>query len=297
MRIRNLSITFSLVLCIVLLFSIPVNAGENNKMPMRILAYDLQLLPHLGIISDEGRLLVWKGPVKGDVQGFIVWWFDLPGKDPLIQEDFGVGFYSSKWEIYDSDPYPPDGSGGVVHNPDAGILMAGLSAGETLTPLDPAGSNGIWNGFGKVTEASKEHRQWIRCVTYEGGPVVYSAPEEGPGKIYIYPRGFRPGDLLNKPAADVLEEHNVPEELGLLKNYPNPFNPSTNIEFKLNEATQVKIDIYNNAGQKVKTLLNQQMQAGNHKVEWNASDMASGIYYYKIQANGVQDVERMILVK
>ena len=185
----------------------------------------------------------------------------------------------------------------MVPNPDAKILLAGLSAGETLVPLDPAGSDGIWDGHGIVTETSREYRQWRSCVMYEGGRVVVSAPEEGPGKIRIYPKGFRFGDLLNKPATETADKGNIPDELNVLNNYPNPFNPSTTIEFNLPEATQVRIDIFNVMGQKVETIINKDMNAGSHKVEWNASGVASGIYYYKVQANGVQEVKRMILIK
>ena len=103
---RNLSSTISLTLFIILLtFSMAINADEQNNTPLRCVAYNLELIPHLGIISDEGRLLVWKGPVKGDIYGYVVWWFDLPMKDPLIQEEFALRFYSGRWEIHDSDPF------------------------------------------------------------------------------------------------------------------------------------------------------------------------------------------------
>lgn len=298
MKLKSFVLTIALALCIIILaFSIPAMAGDNNKAPLRIVAYDFSLLWDLGIFDDEGRLLVWKGSTKGHVEGYVVWWFDMPFKEQLIHEDFTVSFYSGKWEIYDSDPFPSDGSGGVVANPDAKILLAGISAGETLYPTDPPNSDGIWDGQGIVTETSAEYRQWKGCVMYEGGPVVLSSATGAPGKIRIYPKGFRPADLLNQPAANNSEEMKTPEKFGQLKNYPNPFNPSTTIEFDLPEATQVRIDIFNSVGQKVETLLNKEMQAGNHKVEWNASEMASGTYYYRIQANGIQDGKRMILLK
>jgi len=294
----KLCLLTSLVLCIIILaLSIPTFAGDDTKNPMRSVVYDYTLLAPLGIVSDNGRLLVWKAYLKGDVNGLILWWFDLPMKTPLSHQDFVINLYSSRWEIFDSDPMPSDGSGGVGSNPDAKLLLAGISTGETLTPSDPEGQDGIWDGVGKVTEASIKFRHWIGCIMYEGGPVVFTSPTGSPGKVRIYPHGFRPRDLLDKSVIKSIKEINKPTKFKVLNNYPNPFNPTTTIVFDLIEATQIKIDIYNNAGQKVKTLLDKEMLAGNHKVEWNASGMASGVYYFKVHANGIQDVKRMILVK
>jgi len=88
-----------------------------------------------------------------------------------------------------------------------------------------------------------------------------------------------------------------PAMYSLHQNYPNPFNPSTAIKFSLSIAEDVQIEVYNVAGQKVKTLLNQKMRAGTHKVEFNGSNLASGVYFYQIQAGQFQDVKKMVLIK
>lgn len=298
MKKRNLFITTSLTLCLIMLgLSAPVTAGETEDSPMRVILYDLNLLFDLGIVNDDGQLLVWTGKIKGHVDGYMAWWFDLPFKEPLIHDDFVIDFYSSRWEIFDSDPYPPDGSGGVVFNPDAKLLLAGLSAGETLYATDPADSDGNWDGDGIVTETCREYRKWRGCIMHESGPVLISSLTGAPGKVRIYPKSFRPRDLLNKPVKDNPKEKKSSEALELVNNYPNPFNPTTTIAFNLAEATHVKIDIYNSTGQIVNTLLEKNLSAGNHSIEWNASDMASGIYFYKIQVEGMEAVKRVILLK
>jgi photosystem II stability/assembly factor-like uncharacterized protein len=88
-----------------------------------------------------------------------------------------------------------------------------------------------------------------------------------------------------------------PNKFSLSQNYPNPFNPSTKIKFALPKAEKVKIDLYNNLGQKVTTLLDKQMVLGQHEVEFNAKDLASGIYYYKFKAGEFEDVKKMVLLK
>jgi len=88
-----------------------------------------------------------------------------------------------------------------------------------------------------------------------------------------------------------------PKEFALHQNYPNPFNPVTHISFELPKQHHVKIEIYNIQGQRVKTLLNKTMLAGSHVVNFDASSLASGVYFYRIQAGEFQQVKKMVLVK
>ena len=83
----------------------------------------------------------------------------------------------------------------------------------------------------------------------------------------------------------------------LSHNYPNPFNPSTIIEFDLPIAANVRIDVYNTTGQNIQTLLNEKMQAGHREVEFYAQNLSSGIYFYRLEAGDFQDVKKMILIK
>jgi flagellar hook assembly protein FlgD len=85
-------------------------------------------------------------------------------------------------------------------------------------------------------------------------------------------------------------------------NYPNPFNPTTTIEFSLAQQQKVRIDIYNIKGEKVKTLVNSTLPADNHKVVWNGNDdnqrqVASGMYFYKMQTQGFSKTHKMLLIK
>jgi hypothetical protein len=80
-------------------------------------------------------------------------------------------------------------------------------------------------------------------------------------------------------------------------NYPNPFNPVTHIRYGLPKTSDVKIEIYNIIGQKIKTLLDKPMEAGYHQVEFNSQNLSSGIYFYRIEAGEFQDVKKMILIK
>lgn len=85
-------------------------------------------------------------------------------------------------------------------------------------------------------------------------------------------------------------------------NYPNPFNPTTSIRFSLRESSPVQMEIYNLAGQKVRTLLNANMAAGNHIVTWNGLDnsgkpVSSGVYFYKMSSGKYTSTKKMIMMK
>lgn len=81
------------------------------------------------------------------------------------------------------------------------------------------------------------------------------------------------------------------------QNYPNPFNPATNIRFSIPESQNVRLDVYNLLGQRVATLINSQLQAGTHTVEFNADRLASGAYIYRIEAGDFVQQRQMMLVK
>ncbi len=81
------------------------------------------------------------------------------------------------------------------------------------------------------------------------------------------------------------------------KNYPNPFNPNTTISYTLKENASVRLTVYDRLGREVKVLVDESQNAGTHTVEFNASNLPSGIYFYRIKANEKTEVRKMILAK
>ncbi len=86
-------------------------------------------------------------------------------------------------------------------------------------------------------------------------------------------------------------------ELIITQNYPNPFNPSTTIEFEIQEAGKVKIDIFNTKGQKVADLVDKEYIAGKHQVNWQAGYLPSGVYYYRIESESSAVSRKVLLLK
>ena len=89
----------------------------------------------------------------------------------------------------------------------------------------------------------------------------------------------------------------VPVETKLHQNYPNPFNPTTTIKFDLSSDSVVKLNVYNYNGQMVKSLVDGTMNAGIHTVEFDASDLCAGVYYYTMEAGNSVMSNKMVLVK
>jgi hypothetical protein len=89
----------------------------------------------------------------------------------------------------------------------------------------------------------------------------------------------------------------MPTEFTLSQNYPNPFNPSTTIAFTLNNNAQVSLTIYNVVGEKVATLISEYKNAGAYSVNFNASNLSSGVYFYELKADAIRLVKKMSLLK
>ncbi len=90
---------------------------------------------------------------------------------------------------------------------------------------------------------------------------------------------------------------NVPVQFTLDQNYPNPFNPSTKIKFSIPQNGLVTLSVYNTLGQKVADLINGNLTQGEHQINFDASKLTSGIYYYRLESNNNVSVKKMILLK
>ncbi len=107
---------------------------------------------------------------------------------------------------------------------------------------------------------------------------------------------------LNIQALGTDNPINEPTTFKLNNNYPNPFNPETTISFNLPEQAKVELSVYNIKGQKVTNLVNETRPAGKHSVAWKGMDstnkpVSSGVYFYKMTANGKSQIKKMLLVK
>jgi len=103
--------------------------------------------------------------------------------------------------------------------------------------------------------------------------------------------------IVNKFIVGVKETGEVPLTYALYQNYPNPFNPVTTIKYSIPNSERVVLKVYNILGQEVATLVDEEQRAGVYEFKFDASNLSSGVYFYRLQAGKFIDVKKMILVK
>lgn len=118
---------------------------------------------------------------------------------------------------------------------------------------------------------------------------------QAPDSVDLDPKGWILKDVEN--ITTEVDMDPVPSTYILEQNYPNPFNPVTTIRFSVPQAEVVHISIFNVLGERIKSLLNGWMTEGKHTVQWNASSLSSGIYFYRLQAGGFVKTRKMLLIR
>jgi hypothetical protein len=132
-------------------------------------------------------------------------------------------------------------------------------------------------------------------TTYDprNGPVVFVL---GNGEVSFTPAVVG-GSIIYGPFAGTDNGNAIPGDFQLSQNYPNPFNAKTTISYSLPKAGSIILTIYNLLGQKVATLFDGIQQAGENKVVWDAKDVTSGIYFYRLKADKIIETKRMLLLR
>jgi hypothetical protein len=162
------------------------------------------------------------------------------------------------------------------------------------------GELGYWPLMFELVDADDERNRvgnwWEVADATIFGPV-----KAGGGGFFITSPNYRtlPGVALGEAVATNLDESgDKPFTFSLDQNYPNPFNPSTLINFSIPQASNVRLDVFNMLGQRVASLVNgEALNAGSHSVNFNAAALSTGVYIYRLQANGNTLTRKMTLIK
>ena len=89
----------------------------------------------------------------------------------------------------------------------------------------------------------------------------------------------------------------APSKFGISQNYPNPFNPITTIKYSLPKTSYITLKVYNTLGEEIAVLVNEIKEAGIYNARFDASKLSGGVYFYRIEAGGISQVKKMILLK
>lgn len=181
-------------------------------------------------------------------------------------------------------------------------------------PMDPAtinGDNFLISGQGGGRSGSIGYDPITRTATFtpdqpfDPGETVQAQLVNGISNLWgvamtaDYQWSF---EITTSTEVETPEPGAIPGSFALLQNYPNPFNAETTIRFSTPSWGQVELKIYNMLGQLVRTVVDANLPAGDHQTIWNGTDdqnraLASGIYFYRLQAGGVREVRRMVLLR
>ena len=157
--------------------------------------------------------------------------------------------------------------------------VTGCIVGEDGQRLTTGNGGGNWLSQFEPSQADLE------TVTFAGSTLAFIGGSEG----YIAANTSIVGSNISGTV--------LPSEYSLGQNYPNPFNPATTISFTLPEKSNVTLEVFDISGKMVSTLVNGNMEAGYHSYSFNASELSSGVYFYRLMAGGFSQVKKMILVK
>lgn len=165
---------------------------------------------------------------------------------------------------------------------------------------------GVLSGF-NVLRAMREGGEYTKINNAlippsENGRYDFNDKVIAGGRLYYYKLEEVGMDGVKTLHGPVTAEAPLPKEFKLAQNYPNPFNPATSIRFDAPKAAFMTLEVYNVLGQKVRTLLQQQVEPGYHVVLWDGNNdqgmrVSSGVYYYRISSAEFNDIKKMALLK
>jgi hypothetical protein len=263
------------------------NANNNTKI-CELDPYELpQELRYCDDVAETGRS--W----TGDFSGFGCE-FQMPEAIEVTSASFNVFAVSSQGPAYVW--ILPDDDGPDEDNPLAGDTVNVTSDGWYDLDFSDAGLTFAPNEKFYVV-AIHAYQNTFSFAMDQSTPLSYRGWEYTGGLAPDRDRGV--SDVMFKVYADAttgIDDEYLPKSFSVSQNYPNPFNARTNISFSIERESDVSIGIYNIAGQMV-TDLSGHYRAGDHVVTWDASDVASGVYFYRVVSNDNSQSRKMVLLK
>jgi photosystem II stability/assembly factor-like uncharacterized protein len=149
-----------------------------------------------------------------------------------------------------------------------------------------------------VFQSINEGSNWISFNTGLPSVQIYDMKyKDNVGILLVATHGRGCWTFNVNQALGIAKTNTIPKEYALMQNYPNPFNPSTSVSYQLPASGLVTIKIYDVLGNEVFELVNQHQNAGMYKVEWDASNQPSGVYFYKMETGNFAETKKMILLK
>lgn len=272
-------------------------------------------------VSDNGIIVGFVDPGGFNYQGFIKMpgWSDIVYLETFIEDTLGITTFPN-WYYAFGQAISADGNiiGITAYPPGSGFARALVLTLDTTVPVELSSftahqidQNVVlnWttitenNNSGFEVQRRNESKDWKTLsfipghgTTTEPSNYSYQDAINSSGKIEYrlkqidFNGTFEYSDIVEIEVTPVLEYQ-------LAQNYPNPFNPSTVISFTVAERSNISLSVFNILGEQVATLVNGMKDAGNYQVEFNAVDLPSGMYVYRLEAGNFVSTRKMMLLK
>jgi hypothetical protein len=234
----------------------------------------------------------------------VAWDLDRPSGPTQADRDYLHNFLKARYAGDDANEYAVSG--------DAATIFSGISL-----------------RYGLVAEGSPYEEDWPDFITPETGASIIlhygaatSTTYAGVAYRGVFPGGTQPGGVvytgfpfetiatkLNRDSlmarvyryfevpTHVASNQNAPDRFELMQNYPNPFNPTTTIGFKVQGSGLVVLKVFDLLGKEVATLVNEELMPGSYTRTFNGSSLASGVYFYRLDAGSFSQTRRFVLLK
>ncbi len=195
----------------------------------------------------------------------------------------------------------PNDVGGTIYNEYKTDIYAAGSTDDGATwtePINCTDSPSIDEYEFSLALHSQSYNSGLgkTYFAYSVADTTGQSPSAGP--LMSFPQTVWAGEaVFGGPDAIDNSDGTIATNFVLEQNYPNPFNPATTIKYQMPVRGHVNLAVYNALGQKVRELVNATQKAGEHAVTLNAGNLASGIYYYRLNANGKTQIKKMVLMK
>ena len=202
---------------------------------------------------------------------------------------YGDTLYVNIWAINNSN------------SPDTLFFGSCLSADYLFDSIDWAYGRAWCQHTSTSIVPSNDSISWGKGYFY-GNPYLPGSPLQEIGKHSVVGKlwGYGLSDtvwITVVPLTGVRERADVPPDVRLEENFPNPFNPSTSIRYALPNKLHVTLTVFNTLGQQVATLVNEVQEAGYHEVRFDGSGLASGVYFYRLRAGDFVQSRKLVLLK
>ncbi len=239
---------------------------------------------------------------------------DGPSNLPAMESD-GLGNVAITWEDWHEHPMGPAGTYIRISHDEGVTWLPAIRIGENHNTWSDVTIQGsyvgvLWAQIGQLLyrESFDGGNTWETTTVVATGKFLYGSLIRINGTIHVAFRQFyqygpntwgdRAGYIRYDPLTAVsYESNNLAPVRILLSCFPNPFNIATKIQYSLSEPSDITIEIYDLLGRIVKTLVDEEKQAGQHQAIWKAKHFSSGIYFYRIQAGDHSETKKMVLLK